>query len=430
MNAFCKGCGFCSVPNPSSVTIGSSPTSRTAIEQVLVSFPPTDAAQAPHCPRPQPNFGPFNPRSFRSTYNSGVSGAAVTKWDTPFTVIRYVILHPRSWKQSGGRAPSRLAQRYRRNSEPPCLRRRPDPCLLDVTKLSHAWIPNRTPGVDRFRRHGERARLARIHLRELLHAEAVFERHAVRFEEIKDHAGGGWMPARPEHDRHIVLLHPVPRFSDIVDLGNHEIQVMKDPPRTLAYSDSVMERTGERSHEGHDFSNAVGFPKVQHVTEEGDRFGFLRHRPYDMAETLDLGVGGRERLARTRTVGREEFQSGAGMRLQGASHPRSLSEIALRGAKLFIWHIGLAKPAMKQLELRPVFQHPSDALEPCRLLLMQDHGAGILVIAPEHDGPVGSLNYKLETNDVLVELARLLDIADVQLNVSEFFVADHFRFLP
>src|SRR6266850_8599047 len=111
MKAFCSGCGFCIVPNPSSVTTGSPPTSRRPIEQVLASFPPTDAAQAPHCPRPQPNFGPFNPRSFRSTYKSGVSGAAVTAWDTPFTVSRYVILHPRSWRQSGGRAPSRLAQR-------------------------------------------------------------------------------------------------------------------------------------------------------------------------------------------------------------------------------------------------------------------------------------------------------------------------------
>jgi hypothetical protein len=98
MNAFCKGCGFCNVPNPSSVTIGSSPTSRKAIEQVLVSFPPTDAAQAPHCPRPQPNFGPFNPRSFRSTYSSGVSGAAATSWDNSFTVSRNVILH----REAGG----------------------------------------------------------------------------------------------------------------------------------------------------------------------------------------------------------------------------------------------------------------------------------------------------------------------------------------
>src|SRR5882762_8268551 len=653
MNAFCKGCGFCSVPNPSSVTIGSSPTSRTAIEQVLVSFPPTDAAQAPHCPRPQPNFGPFNPRSFRSTYNSGVSAAAVTTWDPPFTVSRYVILHPRSWRQSGGRAPSRLAQRdsgrpdvwsrkasgktrhkdirdeslrlygirgcpacsgksaikadrprtercdlkqatrhhhvleemdhlipvgkiaverrtrdhtehseckrhrpnpvageqqqsaaqfkddrhevgerrHRQagggnhrgrrtvsgelaeaahderqanqhsandgkiavhgvrsfaaavsddimvillcrngrgrahqwsgscltesidrrslfhertpssigietrsrelldirqaetvgaNSKLPCLRRRPDPGLFDVTKLSHARISDRAPGVDRFRCHWERARHSRIHLSEFLHSEAVLERHAVRFQEIEEHTGRGWMPARSEHDRHVVLLHPVLRLSDIVNLGNHEVQVMNNPLRTLAYSDAVMERTGKRPHEGHYLSNAVGFPEVQHVTEEGDRFGFLRHRPYDMAETLDLGVGGRERLARTWAIGREEFQSGAGMRLHGTRHPCRLAEIALRGAKLFIWHIGLAKPAMKQLELRAVLQLPADALEPCRLLLMQDDGAGILVIATKHYRPVRSLAHKLQTNDVLVELARFLEVADVQLNVSEF----------
>src|SRR5882672_7337544 len=149
-----------------------------------------------------------------------------------------------------------------------------------------------------------------------------------------------------------------------------------------------------------------------------------------MAKTLDLGVGGRERLARTRTVGREEFQSGAGMRLHGTRHPCRLAEIALRGAKLFIWHIGLAKSAMKQLELRPVLQHPANALESCRLLLVQDDGAGILVIAPKHHCTVRSLTHKLETNDVLVELARFLEVADVQLNVSEFLVADHFRFLP
>ena len=67
-----------------------------------------------------------------------------------------------------------------------------------------------------------------------------------------------------------------------------------------------------------------------------------------MAKTLDLGVGGRERLVRALSVGREEFQSGAGMRIQGTRHPRSLAEIALRGAELFIWHIGVAKPAMEQ----------------------------------------------------------------------------------
>src|SRR5260370_4305472 len=149
-----------------------------------------------------------------------------------------------------------------------------------------------------------------------------------------------------------------------------------------------------------------------------------------MAKTLDLGVSGRERLTRTRTIGREELQSRAGMRLHGASHPRSLAEIALRGAKFCKWHVGLAKPAMKQLELGPVFQHPANALESCRLLLVQDDGAGILVIAAKHHRTVRSLTHKLETNDVLVELARFLEVADVQLNVSEFLVADHFRFPP
>src|SRR5258708_32234569 len=150
------------------------------------------------------------------------------------------------------------------------LGRRPDLCLFDVAKLSHAWISDRAPGVDRFRCHWERARLSRIHLSELLHAEAVLERHAVGFQEVKEHTGGGWMPARAEHNRHIVFLHAVLRFSDIVDLVNHEVQVMNDPLWTLAYSDAVMERTGERPHESHYFSNAVGFPEVQHVTEEGD----------------------------------------------------------------------------------------------------------------------------------------------------------------
>src|SRR5258708_2673112 len=94
MNDLCKGCSFSTVPNASSVVTLSSPTSRRAIEHVLVSFPPTITAQAPHCPRPQPNFGPFNPRSFRSTYNSGVSGAASTTCSSLFTSIRYDILAP------------------------------------------------------------------------------------------------------------------------------------------------------------------------------------------------------------------------------------------------------------------------------------------------------------------------------------------------
>ena len=81
------------MPNPSRVVTWSFPTSRSAIEHVLTSLPPTMAAHAPHCPRPQPNFGPLKPRSFRSTYNSGVSEAASTKWGLPLTVIRNAMGH-------------------------------------------------------------------------------------------------------------------------------------------------------------------------------------------------------------------------------------------------------------------------------------------------------------------------------------------------
>src|SRR5258708_16022739 len=95
------------------------------------------------------------------------------------------------------------------------LGRRPDLCLFDVAKLSHAWISDRTPGVDRFRCHWERARLSRIHLSELLHAKAVLERHAVGFHEVKQHHVEGCIPPRPNHDLNITFLHTILRSSRI-----------------------------------------------------------------------------------------------------------------------------------------------------------------------------------------------------------------------
>jgi hypothetical protein len=41
--------------------------------------------QAPHCPSPQPNFGPWRSRSLRSTYKSGVDGWTSTVWLAPLT---------------------------------------------------------------------------------------------------------------------------------------------------------------------------------------------------------------------------------------------------------------------------------------------------------------------------------------------------------
>ena len=41
--------------------------------------------QAPHCPRPQPNFAAFSPSSPRSTYSKGVSGSTSMSWSWPLT---------------------------------------------------------------------------------------------------------------------------------------------------------------------------------------------------------------------------------------------------------------------------------------------------------------------------------------------------------
>src|SRR4249920_2450830 len=79
MKACCRGCGFSGVPRPSMV--------------VTLPFAAETATEhAPHCARPQPNFGPFRFSSLRNTYSSGVSGAAATSCSFPLTVI--VVMAP------------------------------------------------------------------------------------------------------------------------------------------------------------------------------------------------------------------------------------------------------------------------------------------------------------------------------------------------
>ena len=39
----------------------------TGVTHERMGLPPTRTVHAPHCPSPQPNFGPFSLRSFRRT---------------------------------------------------------------------------------------------------------------------------------------------------------------------------------------------------------------------------------------------------------------------------------------------------------------------------------------------------------------------------
>src|SRR5438034_8562490 len=93
--ACCTGCSagalgsfFCAAyhaGNPSSVVIHLAATVETGVRQERVSTPLTKTEHDPHCPRPQPNLGPCRFSSFDSTYNSGVSGAAITVCTLSFT---------------------------------------------------------------------------------------------------------------------------------------------------------------------------------------------------------------------------------------------------------------------------------------------------------------------------------------------------------
>src|SRR5213594_2244953 len=57
----------------------------TAMLHDRTALSSTITVQQPHCERPQPNFGPFNPSSSRNTYSSGVLGSVSTTRDLPFT---------------------------------------------------------------------------------------------------------------------------------------------------------------------------------------------------------------------------------------------------------------------------------------------------------------------------------------------------------
>src|SRR5438552_7850018 len=61
-------------------------TIETGVTQERTAWPLTSTVHDPHCPRPQPNFGPRSSKSSLSTYSSGVVGSTLTECARPFTV--------------------------------------------------------------------------------------------------------------------------------------------------------------------------------------------------------------------------------------------------------------------------------------------------------------------------------------------------------
>src|SRR6266403_1282823 len=84
MNAVCSGCGWATLPNPSSVVMLLFWAALVGRVQDRTDFPSMSTVQAPHWPRPQPNLGPCSPRLSRKTYKSGVLESASTTRALPF----------------------------------------------------------------------------------------------------------------------------------------------------------------------------------------------------------------------------------------------------------------------------------------------------------------------------------------------------------
>jgi hypothetical protein len=93
MNAFWIGWGLSIEPSPSKVSIVRPSAFATGVTQERIAAPSMITVQAPHCARPQPNFGPFRPRSLRSTYKSGVSGLTSTVCFLPFTTNEIMMVY-------------------------------------------------------------------------------------------------------------------------------------------------------------------------------------------------------------------------------------------------------------------------------------------------------------------------------------------------
>src|SRR6266542_3398935 len=86
MKAAWTGCGRSGEPSPSRVVMGCRAAVLTVVTQEGTARPPTITVQAPHWPRPQPNFAACSPRSLRRIKRRGVSGSASILRRRPLTL--------------------------------------------------------------------------------------------------------------------------------------------------------------------------------------------------------------------------------------------------------------------------------------------------------------------------------------------------------
>src|SRR5579883_3092015 len=146
------------------------------------------------------------------------------------------------------------------------------------------------------------------------------------------------MPTRPVHHRNVLRLQARQAAADIVDLGDHEVEMVETALAALGDADAVMVRVWEGAEESDRLAEAFGLGEVQHVAEEGDRLTMARCRPDDVPEPLDPGDAGLERLRARSSRQPVELHGRAGVGLDHACRTAETAGRAFLRTQRFVAH--------------------------------------------------------------------------------------------
>ena len=272
------------------------------------------------------------------------------------------------------------------------------------------------PKIERLRHWRQGPRRAGAGLRELLHAEAEFDGHAVRIEEIEENAAGRRMAARPVDDLDIVLLESVERPADIVDVGHHEIDMVqpvlvgpRDPQR-------VVEPVRETAQEGDHAVDLVGQHEAEVAHQRIPHRRQIRRGDDDMAEPGDPGEARPERVRHPFHAGEIfEQQPGAGM---AEAQAAALAQCGALGRVEPARRVAAAlQVAEGAFEIVFGFEFEADPLQAgLRRLAEQD----IVMVRPAAQRRLSVRRLgRIEADDVRIEGEGAGEVGDVERRIAE-----------
>src|SRR5690349_11428185 len=101
-----------------------------------------------------------------------------------------------------------------------------------------------------------------------------------------------------------------------------------------------------------------------------------------------------------------------------------MARVALARRQSFERNAGIFQMAVKAFELTVALEHPAHGLETATVLPVQNDRMVVFITSEKHRS-VASLADAFKADDVAVEFSRAIEIADVQLYITKFSIADH-----